>query len=247
MIAELGNQNDATWKLASDVALVSVPDGSARLLDMNGDFHAVSATGARMLDAVLEHGEAMAAMEIAREFGVEPVQVQGDLAAFLGELQTKGLLCKIAAQFQPKRWPGWILLPCLWVVCHTPLRWLRLFSLLGLAKLSFHCFGWSATLAAWGRFAPKWKKATDHESWRRQAEMIDTHVRSAAAGHVLQMECKERALACWFLARRAGYEANLVVGIQFYPLAGHCWCESGEWLLSDSKENCGLYTPMMRS
>jgi hypothetical protein len=60
------------------------------------------------------------------------------------------------------------------------------------------------------------------------------------------MACKERALCCWALARAAGLAATLVVGLQLFPLAGHCWCEVGSWTLSDDRARCDLYTPVIR-
>jgi Transglutaminase-like superfamily len=75
--------------------------------------------------------------------------------------------------------------------------------------------------------------------------MIDTAVRQAAARHILKVECKERALCCWVLARRAGVPAQLVVGICLFPLEGHCWCECGEWIFSDDRDRCASYHPVI--
>src|SRR4051794_23107217 len=75
------------YALPSDVILVTVRDGSARLLDMSGDFHAVPAVGAQMLQETLANGAAAAAARIAEDYGVAPRQVQDDLAVFLRELE----------------------------------------------------------------------------------------------------------------------------------------------------------------
>ena len=81
------------YSLPPDVILVTVRDGSARLLDMAGGFHAVPAVGARMLQETLANGASAAAIRIAEDYGVAREQVQRDLAAFLRDLEKQGLLC----------------------------------------------------------------------------------------------------------------------------------------------------------
>jgi hypothetical protein len=55
--------------LPPDVILVTVADGSARLLDMAGSFHAVPKIGARMLEETLTSGAAAAAARVADDYG----------------------------------------------------------------------------------------------------------------------------------------------------------------------------------
>jgi hypothetical protein len=70
-------------------------------------------------------------------------------------------------------------------------------------------------------------------------------IRQLASGHPLPMACKERALACWLLLRWEGLAARLVVGLEFFPLVGHCWCEVGSLVLSDYPDHCEFYTPVL--
>jgi hypothetical protein len=87
--------------LAPDVILVTIKDGSARLLDMAGGLYAVPAVGARLLQETLMNGHAAAAARIAEDYGVAHEQVQNDLAVFLRDLETQGLLCKTPSPLKP--------------------------------------------------------------------------------------------------------------------------------------------------
>jgi hypothetical protein len=71
-------------------------------------------------------------------------------------------------------------------------------------------------------------------------------VRAAVAGHPFAVACKERALCSWSLARTAGLRATLIVGIELFPIAGHCWCEVSERPLGDDQGRCDQFTPVAR-
>jgi hypothetical protein len=241
----------AEFSLPPDVIFVSVHDGSARLLNMAGCFHAVPAVGALMLRETLGRGAGAAVQRIAQEYGVEPRQVRKDLDDFLRELEDQGLLYSLGNP-QPRRGTGvglarLFLRPALHGIqrlCRAPE--LRARALLGLARISFRLFGWTRTIAVWkeahGRFATR----PAGEPEQKTIRALDQAVRSAAASHPFEVECKERALCCWSLARSVGLDAALVVGINLLPLAGHCWCEVGSQLLSDNQDHCADYTPVGR-
>ena len=75
---------------------------------------------------------------------------------------------------------------------------------------------------------------------------LDDALRQTAAGHLLVMACKERALSCWALLRWAGAPAALVVGLDLFPLTGHCWCEVGSRIVTDFEDRCASYMPVAR-
>jgi hypothetical protein len=75
---------------------------------------------------------------------------------------------------------------------------------------------------------------------------IDAFSRSMAASHPLPVECKERALATWALARISGVPAELVVGVHPFPLEGHCWCAYDGAVYSDDSERCAQFEPVWR-
>jgi hypothetical protein len=247
----LPTAHEPAFFLPPDVIFLTVHDGSARLLDMAGQFHAVPAVGTLMLQESLAHGAEEAANRVAQEYGVEPGQVQNDLEIFLHELQKQGLLC---SQRNRRRWgrpttglARLVLQPALACIYRAfRSRESKARALLGLARISFGLFGWTRTIAVWqeahARF-PSWQAAQTDEQTARAA---DQAVRAAAASHPFETECKERALCCWALARSVGLDAALVVGINLFPLAGHCWCEVGSWTLSDDEDRCVAYTPVGR-
>jgi hypothetical protein len=117
--------------------------------------------------------------------------------------------------------------------------------MLTLAWLFFRLFGWAKTIAVWQRRYGAAHEPQSRRDWEIAVLALDATVRQAATSHVLTMECKERAVCCWAFARRAGLPARLVVGIQLVPFAGHCWCESGPWTLSDERQRCDQYQPVV--
>lgn len=234
------------YVLAPDVVVLHIDDGTLRLLDLAGDFCALPVLGAEMLLGVLEEGEAATVAAMAQQYDISPEQVQADLRALLQELQQKKLIHKGPAR--PRRaswWPALILVPCLRLIGWLPGKKIRAGALLILASLAFACFGWARTIAAWhhGIRAPGSRSPIPEDEAEVQA--LDQAVRHAATSLPFQIACKERALACWTLMRWHGLSATLVVGLELFPLAGHCWCEAGPWTLSDDREKCELYTPVL--
>jgi len=243
--------HEPAFSLPPDVIFVTVEDGSARLLDMAGRFHAVPPVGALMLQETLARGPEGAANRVAREYDVEPRQVQNDLAVFLRELEDRGLLCR---QRNRQRWrrpatglARLFLRPALAAI-HRMLRSPepKARALLGLARISFALFGWTRTIAVWKEAHARFPSRPPCESDEQTVRAVDQAVRAAAAGHLFEVECKERGLCCWALARAAGLDAALVVGIDLFPLTGHCWCEVGQWALSDDQDRCAYYSPVGR-
>jgi hypothetical protein len=231
------------YVLAPDVVLVQVEDGTARLLDLAGDFYALPATGAEMLQGVLEHGLAPTVAALAEEYAIEPQQVQADLTAMLRQLEERGLLQKGPTRRRRRNfWSMLALVPFLFLIGWLPLLRLRAGALLILASLSFACFGWARTVAVWQRSVRRRSAAALEEP---AVKALDEAVRSAATWLPLQIACKERAIACWTLASWAGMPAKLIVGLELFPLAGHCWCEVGLWTLSDDLDKCEFYSPVL--
>jgi hypothetical protein len=243
--------DESAFSLPPDVIFVTVHDGSARLLDMAGRFHAVPAVGTLMLRETLSQGTEEAANRVAQEYGVELRQVQHDLDIFLRELEDQGLLCSPRNRQRWRR-PGiglarLFLRPALRCI-HWAFRsrqW-KARALLGLARISFGLFGWTRTIAIWKEAHARFQPRQADEPQEQTVREVDQAVRAAAASHPFKVECKERALCCWALARAAGLDAAVVVGIDLFPVAGHCWCEVGPWTLSDDQERCVYYTPVGR-
>ena len=115
---------------------------------------------------------------------------------------------------------------------------------LSLAKLSFAVFGWSATVDAWAKRFVRRVAATSEAG--DAAERIDRTVREASVRNLFGSNCKERALVCTAMARDAGLPAQLVIGVEFYPLEGHCWCEIAGTIISDDPATCRRFVPVFR-
>jgi hypothetical protein len=234
--------------LPPDVILLKVADGSARLLDMAGSFHAVSEVGARMLQETLAHGVDTAATRIAADYGVDRQRVRDDIAVFLRALEKQRLICSRRNVRRGGK-PGparLVLLPLLRAAHRCKGTAARARMLLIIARLSFGLLGWTRAIAIW-------KEAHAHLPARQPAasdteviEALDKAVGSAAASYPVVVECKERALCAWSLARAAGLEAALVVGVEVYPMAGHCWCEVGTRVVGDSRERAVWFAPVGR-
>jgi hypothetical protein len=235
--------------LPPEVILLMVEDGSARLLNMRGGFHAVPAVGARMLQETLANGAAAAAARVAEDYGVAHRQVADDLAVFLHDLEQRGLIGRRRDRRRREALaPARLLLrPAIgtaYRLLRSPEAQAR--ALLALARLSFALFGWTATVAVWQEAHARFPARKARESDAEAVRTLDRTVRTAVAGHPIAVACKERALCSWSLARAAGLEASLIVGITLFPMAGHCWCEVAAQPLGDDRDRCDEFTPVGR-
>lgn len=252
--------DQSEYALSPNVVLLLSQDGTARLLDMGGKFYALPATGAQMLKGTLEQGASATVTRLADQYGVSSGQVQADLNTLLDNLEQRGLIHGLRRRRrvgQPGAgWPSLFLIPALRFI-YLSRRSLeaRAAALLTLARLSFFLFGWARTIAAWKRclrqvdlqFSEESEESEEPEEQEEETvKAIDEAVRKVAAKHVLRMACKERALCCWYMLRCMGVPADLVVGVNLFPLAGHCWCEVGPRMLSDYRDRCEAYTPVVR-
>jgi hypothetical protein len=244
-------EGEREYWLSPHVIFVTVEDGSARLLDMAGSFHALPAVGTRMLQETLARGSEAAITRIAREYGVAPQQVRNDLAVFLLDLETQGLLCRQGSRPRSDHsalgLARFLLRPSL----NAAHRFLRLpktksRALLTLARVSFALFGWTRTITVWREAHAYLPVRQSCEADAETVQALDAAVHAAAASHPVAVACKERALCSWSLARAAGLNASVVVGIAVFPVAGHCWCEVGTQTLGDNEEWCCRFTPVAR-
>jgi len=243
--------DDGAYGLSEGVILVPVRDGSARLLDLDGRFYAVSAIGAQMLQETLARGPAAAVQQIANRYAVNPRQVQTDLRAFLDALKAQRLVGSSSARpgvRRPRVTPASLLVgPALDFVNRFLRPWdIRARVLLPLASLSLRVFGWTRTVAVWTQCRSAEAGSVVEGNTAAIVKAIDEAVSGAVTKHLSLMTCRERALSCWTLARAAGLPATIVVGINLFPLAAHCWCESGPWTLGDDPDFCKQYIPVAR-
>jgi hypothetical protein len=236
------------YSLAPDVAVIRMADGSARLLDMGDRFYSLPPVAAQMLCETLVGGPAAAAERVAADYGIELTRAQADLKTFLKTLQERGILQRRDGRPQPRTsraacLSAWLLKGALALFPWQPAR---AALLLTAAKLSFRLFGWTRTVAAWQRQFPPAAGPVDASGAEAAARAIDEAVCGAASMNPLGVACKERAVTCWALARAAGLPADLVIGVDLFPLTGHCWCEIGSRVVSDHPDNVTPYFPALR-
>jgi hypothetical protein len=229
--------------LSADAALVLDTNGASAVLDMNGAFFGISTIGAVMLKGALLHGREATANMLAQRFGVEPARIATDLDRLITDLQVRGVIHGHSTSKTPRRLSGAAFaarfLAGIFRITRKDSR--RAVASLVLSRLSFALFGWKATIDAWRSRFPERKG-----SETAQASAIDAVVRHHAARIWIGIDCKERALSCFALARAAGLSATLHVGVALHPLGGHCWCRVGSQVVGDDAENCDRYLPVFR-
>ncbi|SDL85693.1 Transglutaminase-like superfamily protein [Geodermatophilus siccatus] len=225
-------------QLRPDLLLVRAPDGSGRLLDLAGSFHAVDPIAAELLVGLSRGGRTEAVRATARRYRVPEQQVAADLDALLTELPP-GIGTGGAARRGGRVDPLVVaVLSLLRRVGHPRLRtWL----LLAAARVCFATAGWSRTLRWWTSLPLRGRPGGG------SAAEIDRRVRRSATGSVLGHTCKERAVVCLAEARTAGLPAAVVLGLSCYPLATHTWCLSDDdVVLGDLPDLCDAFQPVAR-
>jgi hypothetical protein len=251
-----GNTGD--FQLGADVVLVQ-QSGDCRLLDFRrGTFYALDTIGTMMISLLLRRTREEAIEHVAGCYAVESTTVRSDMGDLLGRLTRmklirmnqpaaprtsaagglSGLLCRLFASL------------ALWC-CRTPRPGLpgrfTVWLLLTWAWFSLRLFGLSTTAACW----KKWQPVLGGEGDATETAAIDELDRmirvSAASRIVFPMVCKERALAGYHLLRACLHvPAELVIGIELHPFRGHAWVECGERIVTDDREHCEPFTPIMR-
>lgn len=238
------------YALAPDVILLLVHDGTARLLDMDGRFYAVSAVGTEILQESLAHDTAATVYRIVAHYGEDTARVRHDVTAFLDRLERRRLIQRRVSHGRRRRSssfaPLLLLAPSLRFIQDLHSLQAKTWSLLTLARLSFSLFGWARTIAAWQRYYHGQPKGESVPNTDTTVRTIDEVVRTTAAQHVCVIGCKERSLCCWALLRSAGLSGAVVLGVDLFPLASHCWCEYGSVTLSDYEDQCEKFTPVRR-
>jgi transglutaminase superfamily protein/coenzyme PQQ synthesis protein D (PqqD) len=225
------------YVLSPSVIFVPVEDGTARLLDMDGEFFAVSTTGARMLQETLSRGPAAAAEVVAREYKIDENRAKADLDAYLDELQRKGL---IATSRLPKASTAGKVVESLFLrlALHLIDRclWSRSAKASGMliwARIAVHSAGWIRTVQVLSSYYRQKPQDPGIARFEEAVKDVNDSLAQAGALQFFRMNCKERAMCCWALLRSAGLPAALVVGISLVPLSAHCWCRLDKWIVGD--------------
>ena len=244
-----GGSQAGQYRLALDVLLVMLDDGSARVLNLSGNCYAISPIGAEMLYHALSEGEENSAETLSSKYDAPIATIVDDQSSFLQSLERRRLIYR--AQGRPQRDLHRIsalaiqsVLKAIRAAVRSPDR--RAWFLLTAARLSM-VLGFDASVSGW-RPQRAWNPSKEHRRDASASE-INEIVRSSAARHFLHITCKERALVCWTLLHWYGLQSKLVVGVELFPFSGHCWCEvqtkNAVVILSDYPERAQRFVPVM--
>jgi hypothetical protein len=185
-------------------------------------------------------------LDLASDCHADSSEVRADVSAFVAELRKQRILrrTRLSRAEQLERRASVALMVRVLKAIDLPNHSLerRARRLLFVARWAAPLFGWSITHAAWDAAYPQ--PVTGGVQHGAQMDSIDKVVRDAAARSLLKFECKERALACVALGRRAGVYAELVLGVAFMPMRAHVWVESGDRIFSDDADHCREFEPI---
>ena len=161
--------------------------------------------------------QAEATVRIAAEHSVALTLIQHDLQALLHDLEEQRLIyhTKLPCRaFQRTNiLPFLVCVPLLRCISVSPISLeKKAWALLTLASVAIRLFGWPQTVASWQYSLGQKQRADPMDGatteLKQTASGIDKAVRAVAARHPLHVECKERALSCWWLLHSAGSPLN---------------------------------------
>ncbi len=139
------------YALNPNVILLILSDNTARLLDLDGDFCAISATGTLILSETLKFNSKTSVQKLVSEYGVPLSQAREDVEKFLESLATQGVIYLSESSLRQDKPLILALLKLLGSILQTigalplPLT-VKAWLILALAYFSTRLFGWSRTI-----------------------------------------------------------------------------------------------------
>ncbi len=225
--------------LAADTALVLAETGSANLIDLSGAIHALTPVAAEMVRLTLENGREAAVAAMAERYDAPAGIIAADLDALFADLIARGVIVR-ADEAVGSRSGSAVAAAFAWVsrkALAAPLPFtLRAATMLACVRFSCNRAGLSATIEAWRKQFGTGGIA-DADAVAEEAALIH----SVATRLWLRVDCKERALTTFAVARSKGIDATVVIGMKSYPLAGHAWCRIGDRIVADDAEYCAAH------
>ncbi len=238
------------YGLADDVMLIVLQDDTGRLIDWSGGVLALSRSATSMLELMLRRGRELACKTIVARYGVAPGRVLDDMESLFHDLARRRFLVRSGRAYPGRamrRFMTWTIAPLVFLTSRLPSRWLatKAWLLSALAFAATRLFGWRDTVRMW---EVSTRRPVRQGEWLDDINLvaIEGVVVRTMASHVLPVDCKERALCAWALARADGVPAAIVVGVDLFPFGFHSWCEVGTRILADRWEGrCDRYTRLL--
>jgi hypothetical protein len=238
------------FRQESEVIRIDRPDGSIRFVNLDHNVVFLDSRSALVLVEILKSGLNRAAVQMSEAEAVPYDAVHTDLREFVEGLMRARILCRGGAR--KRFWyglgdalaSGYTLVLCKPLFACTQNLGARAWALLLIARSCVRAFGWGRTARVWQRRFDQMKFNVDtlcDEDLLR----IDQTVQRLGRNAILKIECRERALACFALARHLGIRAELRIGLSYSPLAGHVWTQCGDRIISDDPANCRRYEPVI--
>lgn len=225
--------------LAPDTALAIAETGNGNLIDLAGSVHALTPIAAEMVSRRLENGRDAAIAALAEAYDAPAERIAADLDRLWGDLTARGLIRR-ADEAATQRGASRMAAAFAWMsdrACSLPLPFsVRAAMMLALARFSCGRCGLGATAEAWRRRFGTGGRL-DAGAVADDADIIH----AVATRHWIRVDCKERALTCWAVARRKGIDATIAIGLRSYPLGGHAWCRVGDRVIGDDDQICAAH------
>jgi hypothetical protein len=249
---ELVDRRKGDYALAEDIVWLKAEDGSSRLFDMERSSYGLNESATRMLDGVLNGTVDETISNLANDFQVDQSTIKFDLVELIGRLASSELIVlNGGTRSKDKN----ILHLLISGTCHLIFRGIILpvskiqteASLtLSVLRMFVRFSSLSQLVAILDGYLPAGNSSADHSEEERIVDEVESAVISSVRGLLLETACKERALCCWFMLRRRGVPATLVVGVTLNPVSGHSWCRYGERIVGDTIERCCDFTVIWR-
>ncbi len=240
----------ALYRLGTHVILLLLIDRTARVLNLEGDFHALSETAAALLRALLQTDIDAEAQRLACRYQVALPRIRHDLETCARTYLQIGVIRPTTQPSPDASTPtSRVLIQMLGMAQRPTGRRLerQVWWLLPLFYLATRRWGWPATLRGCQQVVSRLdRREAVTGSPPVTPDGIEAAVIAVAARHPVPVACKERALAAWWLLRANGVPAQLVLGVELFPLASHAWCELAGRVIADLPERCARFTPVVR-
>jgi hypothetical protein len=236
------NAADPEFAMGEFACLIDLDDARAILFDLSGSCVVVDHVASFMINAVLSTNFDRALQNCAARFDAAGELVRSDLTKLVSDLQKAGLI-------RPCGKRAGCIAPVILINGAAALigavmksRRFRISTLLTFFFFGIRILGLPILILACRDYSEKHRRRGTSE---QSLDAIDEAVRNSAAGHLLGISCKERALTSWALTVDCDLPSRLIFGIQLFPFSAHCWLSIGSRTIGDAADRSDQFTPVL--